>query len=230
VNNPSDHPLAEPFGDIPDPVPVAKAPPRLPELGASPERAQVRRRRTAALVGSVAWLAMHLAVFGVRTDLPRLPLGYVVAQILLPFGVAVLTLVVALGSGRFGLGVRIGLVSSLALLGPASFALIAAGAPVPGEVPAGVASLLGILLCFDITFAWAAVPLLLAALTLRGAFAASTRWRSALVGAGAGLFAGATMNLHCPNTAPLHMLLGHGVPVVGATFAGALLLALWTRP
>lgn len=225
--------MADPFGDIPDPLsaaaPPAARPVRLPELAPSLERTQVRNRRIAALVGSLAWLALHLAVFGVRRDFGQLPLGYAVAQILVPFTVAVVALVVALGSGRLGLGVRMGLVSALAVLGPASFVLIAAGAPVPGEVPAGVATMIGILLCFDITVAWAAVPLLLAALTLHGAFAAAARWRSALVGAGAGLFAGATMNLHCPNVAPLHMLLGHGAPVVVATLAGALLLALRAR-
>jgi hypothetical protein len=175
-------------------------------------------------------VGVHLAVFGIRQDLAQLPFAYVAAQILLPFGLAVLALVVALGRGRLGLGVRLGLVSSFAVLGPASFALIAAGAPVPAEMPAGVATPLGMLLCFDITFAWAAVPLVLCALTLRGAFAAGTRWRSALVGAGAGLFAGATMNLHCPNLAPLHMLFGHALPVIVATLAGAFLLALRTRP
>ena len=84
-------------------------------------------------------------------------------------------------------------------------------------------------LCFDITIAAVAVPLLCAAITLRGAFAAGARWRSALVGAGIGLFAGATMNLHCPNVAPGHMLLGHGLAVVVAAALGALALVLRAR-
>ena len=64
---------------------------------------------------------------------------------------------------------------------------------------------------------------------LPGAFATSVRWRSALVGAAIGLFAGATMNLHCPNVAPLHVLMGHGLPVVVATLLGALVLGYRTR-
>ena len=233
MSSPADPPLAETFGDIPDPLSGANppAPPmRLPELAPSPERGLVRKRRVAALIGSLAWVGAHLVVFGIRKDLAQLPFLYVAAQVLLPFSLAVLALVVALARGKLGLGVRLGLVSSLAVIGPASFVLIAGGTPVPTEVPAGVATLIGMLLCFDITFAWAAVPLVLGALTLRGAFAAATRWRSALVGAGAGLFAGATMNLHCPNLAPSHMLLGHGLPVVFATLGGAFLLALRTRP
>jgi hypothetical protein len=233
VTSPADPDFAEAFGDVPDPTSAAKAPVpplRLPELAPSPERALVRKRRMAALVGSLAWVGTHLVVFGIRQDLAQLSFAYVAAQVLLPFALAVLTLVIALASGKLGLGARLGVVSAFVVLGPASFALIAAGAPVPAEVPAGVATPHNVLLCFDITVAWAAVPLLFGALTLRGAFAAATRWRSALVGAGAGLFAGATMNLHCANAAPLHMLFGHGLPVVVATLAGAVLLALRARP
>jgi hypothetical protein len=233
VTSPTDPQLAEAFGGVPDPLSGAEARQpalRLPDLAPSPDRSLVNKRRTAALVGSVAWVGTHLAVFGIRRDLAELPFLYVAAQVLLPFALAVLALVVALGRGKLGLGVRLSLVTSFAVLGPASFALIAVGSPVPGELPGQVATPIGILLCFDLTFAWAAVPLVLCALTLRGAFAAGTRWRSALVGAGAGLFAGATMNLHCPNLAPLHMLFGHGLPVILATLGGAFLLALRTRP
>jgi len=233
VSRPPEPLPTDPFGDIPDPVAqddVPAPPLRAPRLAPSPERAVVQRRRLAALLASIGWIGGHLAVFGVRGDLGQLPFLYVVAEIALPFVVAVASLAIALRPGKLGLGVRAGLISALGLLGPASFVLIAAGAPVPVEVPAGSASLLGILVCFDITVGWAAVPLLLAALTLRGAFPAAARWRSALVGAGAGLFAGATMNLHCPNIAPLHMLFGHGLPVVVATVLGAVLLSLRARP
>jgi hypothetical protein len=90
-------------------------------------------------------------------------------------------------------------------------------------------SVVGSVLCFDITLAWVAVPLVAAAAVLRGAFAAGGRFRSALVGAAIGLFVGATMNLHCPNVAPSHMLFGHGVSVVVAALAGAFALAHLTR-
>jgi hypothetical protein len=231
VTSPSDPQYAD-FGEVPDPLVTAapERPLRLPELVPSPERPQVRNRRVAALLGSLAWIGIHLAAFGIRGDLERLPLGYAVAQILLPFAVAVIALVVAMASGKLGLGMRLGLVGSLVVLGPATFAVTAVGTPVPGDLSASAATLTGILVCFDIMVAWAAVPLVLASLTLRGAFPAAAPWRSALVGVGVGLFAGATMNLHCPNVAPLHMLAGHGLPVIMATVAGALLLALRVRP
>jgi hypothetical protein len=219
------------FSEIPDPdFGAAQSPPSaLPELETSPTRNRRRNRRLAVLTGSVSWLLTHLAVYGIRTDYHELPALYRAAQILLPFLVAIASLFTALSYGKRGLGLRIGLISGLAVLGPLSFCLIAFGAPAPYAAAPGAASLLGILVCFDITVAWAAVPLLGAAFALPGAFASGVRWRSALVGAAVGLFAGATMNLHCPNVAPLHVLLGHGLPVIVATIVGALLLGYRTR-
>lgn len=229
MSNPTDPELAALLGEIPDPArPVSQAAPlRLPNLGSAPTRQVVRRRQVAALVGGLSWLGAHLAVYGIRTDLTGLPLTYVAAQIALPAVLASASLVVALSSGKLGLGLKIGLVSTLAVLGPASFCVIALGAPMPRAPEPG--TLIDTLLCFDITVAWVAVPLLCAAITLRGAFAAGARFRSALVGAAIGLFAGATMNLHCPNVAPAHMLLGHGLAVLIAAALGAVALVLRTR-
>lgn len=232
VTSPPDPDLSALFGEIPEPQPPPPAlgsSLRVPELVASPTRELVRRRRLAAMIGSGAWLLTHLIVYGVRTDFKGLSPLYVAAQILLPFLVAVASLFAALSFGKLGLGAKVGLISGLALLGPLAFCLVAFGAPVPYAPGADAESLLGILVCFDITVAWTAVPLLCAGLTLRGAFATGVRWRSALVGAAVGLFAGATMNLHCPNVAPIHVLVGHGLPVVVATLLGALVLGFRTR-
>jgi hypothetical protein len=229
VSSPTDPEFAALLGEIPDPVAPAggAAPPRLPRLPGAPTRQVVQSRRVAALLGGLSWLGVHLAVYGIRTDLTGLPFMYVAAQIALPVVLGTGSLVVALGSGRLGLGLKIGLVSTLAILGPASFCVIALGAPPPHVPERG--SLTDALLCLDVTIAWAAVPLLCAAITLRGAFAAGARWRSALVGAGIGLFAGATVNLHCPNVGPAHLLLGHGLAVVVAAAVSAVALVGRTR-
>jgi len=233
VTSPPEPDLNAVFGEIPDPeapvLPARHPEVRLPELRASATRETVRNRRLAALTGSAAWLLTHLAVYGIRTDFQGLPALYVAAQILLPFVLAVASLFAALSYGKLGLGVRIGLISGLVLLGPLAFCLVALGAPVPRLTAPEESSLLGMLVCFDITVAWTAVPLLCAALALPGAFAAGVGWRSALVGASVGLFAGSTMNLHCPNVAPLHVLMGHGVPVIIATLSGALVLGYRAR-
>jgi hypothetical protein len=217
------------LSDIPDPGASAPSIPAMPALPASPARRVARNQRIAALAGGGAWLALHLAVYGVRGDLSALPLPYVAAQIALPFAVAAGSLFVALKRGALGLGVKLALVSALAVLGPASFCILGAGAPPPRALEPESSSLIGALLCFDLTTVWAALPLLGAAIALRGAFAVGAPWRSALVGAAIGLFAGASMNLHCPNVAPLHMLFGHGLAVIVAALLGAFVLAYRTR-
>jgi len=189
----------------------------------------VRIHRLAALTASSVWLLIHLAIYGVRIDIHELPELYVVVQVALPFMLAAASLSVAMSSGKLGLGSRIGLVTRLSILGPLAFCLIAIGAPSPYVPAPGAASLLGSLVCFDITVAWTAVPLACAALALSGAFASGARWRSALLGAAVGLFAAATMNLHCSNVAPLHVVLGHGLPVIVATVLGAIALGHRTR-
>lgn len=232
MNRRSEPDLLARLSEIPAPTGDAKMPLvrlRAATLDGVPKRAAVRKRRLAALVASVAWVGTHLAVYGIRSDLDRITPLYMAAQVVLPFTLAMASIIVALAPGRLGLGLKIGLVSTLAVLGPATFCLIALGAPAPYPVPDAAGSLIGILVCFDITVAWAALPLLLAALSLRSAFAAGLHFRSALVGAAAGLFAGATMNLHCPNVSSLHVLLGHGLPVVLAAAAGALFLAFRAR-
>ena len=229
MNRQSEPDLVARFSEIPEPGGDPPMRLRAPANVAAPGRTTVRKQRIAALVASVAWVGTHLAVYGIRSDFARVSLLYLVAQVLLPFVLAIASLVVALAPGRLGLGAKIGLISTLALLGPTTFCLIALGSPPPYVAPDGAGSLIGVLVCFDITVAWAAIPVLLAALSLRGAFAAGSRLRSGLIGAAAGLFAGATMNLHCPNVSSVHVLFGHGLPVVLEAAAGALFLAFRTR-
>jgi hypothetical protein len=221
--------------DIPDPVspegPGNEGSDRLRRtLPAAPTRSTARRRRMVAVGVSVAWLVCHLATFGIRQDMTELPTGYVAAQVGLPILFGASCLVVALAPGRLGLGIGIGVVGTMAVLGPLSFWLLALGVPVPhapGPSPFGF--WMGSLLCLDITLAWAAAPLLLLALSLRRSFVAHATGRSALVGAALGLLSGAAINLHCSNVDPWHMAVGHGVPVLLAALLGAFLVVRWAR-
>jgi len=223
------------LNDIPDPLAEAPAErasataaaPRPPR--ASPTRSQTERRRIAAGALSVAWLAMHLFVYGIRTDFDQLPRTYVAAQVLLPalFGAA--CALVAVAPGKFGLGLGVGLLTSLAIIGPLSFWMLALGTPLP-HAPVPPANFwVSAFVCLDITLAWAAAPLVLAAIALRRAFTTHVAWHSALVGASIGLLSGATINLHCPNVDPAHLLAGHAVPVAVSALVGAFIVARWTR-
>ncbi|MET0413717.1 MAG: NrsF family protein [Polyangiaceae bacterium] len=214
-------------GKAETPAPQQPAPsPRFAETSA--DRAQTRRRRWVALALSGTWLVTHVIAYGVRQDLSSLPYAYVAVQLGLPVAVAVASLVVALRPGKLGLGVGLGAMVTLALLGPLSFWLAALGMPRPTAVT-GNANLFVTLICFDLTLLWSALPLIAAAFSLRRSFASRAVWRSALIGATAGLFSGAAINLHCANGDPLHMAFGHGLPVVLGALVGAFVLARWLR-
>jgi hypothetical protein len=221
--------------EIPDPLAGAPgAPAPAPRFSApSATRSVTQRRRVAALGISVGWLCTHLAVYGIRSDFTRLPAQYVALQILLPALLGAGSLLLAVAPGKLGLGLAAGVVAGFALLGPLSFWLCAAllNRPYPAtdNLLQSGRFWLGALVCLDITLAWAAAPLLLAALTLRRAFPSGARWRSGLVGAALGLLSGAAINLHCPNVNQGHMLLGHGIPVLVAALIGGLVVSRWAR-
>ena len=220
--------------EIPDPLADAPAPMESPLplprfIGAAPVRRETRGRRAAALAVSLAWLSTHLVVYGIRNDFARLPAEYLALQIALPALLGAGSLLLAVAPGKLGLGLSAGIVTSLAVLGPLSFGLVALGVRAPAAAVSGDDFWLGSLVCLDITLAWVAAPLLLAAWTLRRAFPAVAGWRSALVGAALGLLSGAAINLHCPSADPAHLLAGHGVPIVVATLVGGLVLSRWAR-
>jgi hypothetical protein len=209
------------------PEPAQQVPSRSFPAG-SPDRAQTRRRRWLALALSSTWIATHVLVYGVRQDLSSLPYGYVAVQIGLPVAIAGASLSVALAPGKLGLGLGLGAIASLALLGPVSFWFSALAMPSPATAQSN-AGLPAALVCFDITLLWSVLPLVAAAFGLRRSFASQAVWRSALIGAAAGLFSGAAINLHCSNGDPLHMAFGHGLPVVLGALVGAFVLARWLR-
>jgi len=58
---------------------------------------------------------------------------------------------------------------------------------------------------------------------LRRAVPVSVRLRGAALGAAAGAWAGLALLFFCPAAEPLHLLVGHSLPVAAATLLGALL-------
>jgi hypothetical protein len=230
MTTPSEQELLARIGEIPEAgAGTARSAPRLPKYGFSPGRTLTRRGRVLALVASSVWVAINLALFGLRPDVSTLPLPYLEAAVVVPYLLALTCLAVALAPGRLGLGVSVGVLGALTVLGPSSFFLIGAAAPVLHAPAPGSSALEAAGVCLGLSLAWSALPLALARTTLRGAFPAASGWRSALVGAAAGLCAGATIDLHCPNVAPFHLLVGHGLPVLAALSFGAVALSRSAR-
>ncbi len=223
------------FDDIPELPARAEASRTLPNAtpwvrlhGSPPTRAEVGKRRRMAVAVSVAWIAVQFFAFGVRGDLNRLPLSYVLFLILIPLVAGFAALVVSLRSGSLGLGSKTALVSVLALLGPLGFMLAGLLVPAPYEHGETGGLMFGAY-CMNCTVAWALLPIAAAALSLRGAFAAGAVWRSTLLGAGCGLVAAALFTLHCPVVGKLHIALAHGGAVLISAVIGGFCLSWSTR-
>lgn len=202
------------------PEAAGEVPAWVERLPAAASRAEVQRRRLLALLLSASWVGVHLLIYGVRADVQRLPVSYLLAHIGWPLLLSIVSLGVALAKGPRGLGLPVVVLAALAVLGPLSFAALSIGVHAPPRMSSPL-SLVSIWVCFDITLVCSALPLVVAAWSLRKAFAAASSLRALLVGVAAGAFSAAMLNLHCENVEPLHMLLGHAAPTFLLAAVGA---------
>jgi len=227
-----DAPSALPELDaIPDPLSVVDAPLQArvgPRASAGLPRGAVRKARWVGALVSLAWLAGQLGIIGIRFDMPKVPLGYTLGFAVAPALGSLVCFVVALTPGRLGLGLRVGVLSLLALLGPVAFA-VASYAFSPPYPDAPLGTFANGVFCFNIAVAFTVVPLVVAGFALKSAFAASPVYKSALIGAGAGLLVSTTSMLRCPLSGAWHMALSHGGAVIVSALIGGLLLSRVTR-
>lgn len=233
MNDPSNRPLYE----IPDLPGITPSSPELErrvkaaltrERG--PTRSVVMRQRNIALVGTIAWAVVHLNALGPRADLPDLPPWYVASWCIAPAALCGVALWVAVRMQRSALGVRATMAMALSLALPATLMVFALGLPMPHLKGPTVDLWSSTLRCFELTFVGALPPLLFAAIALRRAFATAARYRGALVGSACGLLSGLVMNLHCPVLDPMHLLVGHVIPVLASVLLGAWVGYRWLRP
>ncbi len=223
------------FNDIPDlPEPAAGDPgmlgpaPRLGPFASSPTRRELTKCKRLAIAISLAWFALQLSVFGVRSDLARLSAGYIVALMLGPLAAGGLAVATASLGGRLSLGIRAPFVRALALLAPVSF--ISAGLLMPAPYQGGESGDLALgAACLNCTLLWALLPLTAAALSLRRTFAAGAVGRSALLGGGCGLIAAGMFTLHCPVISNWHLACAHGGAVLLSACLGGAFLPHFTR-
>jgi hypothetical protein len=202
------------------PVPVV--------LGSAPTRSTVQRRQWLALAVAAVWAVAQLAALGIRFDLGKLPSNYVALTVLFPLAIGIVALSLAVQPGRAGLGVPRSWLLPLVVIGPLS--VVGTALLLPEPYASGIAgNRLAIFMCGNLALGWSAVPLLAAALGLRGAFAAGALWRSALVGTACGLGAAVAAQVRCPITGAWHIVLAHGGVVVIAALLGAFLLPRATQ-
>lgn len=216
---------AREFLAIPDPLagrsparPLAPlSPAALGSGGPSPTRADMARRRRVALGLGALWALLIPLVFGLRGDLASPP---VLLQVLLP---ALLACAALWTSQRPRRGLGPSAVEILAL-GAASSALFVATALLAPCEQRGATLVQNALVCGGIELAFSVVPVLLAAWALRRSAVVGPAARGAAVGLAVGFATATALTLHCPQFDGLHVLLGHGLPVLLALGLAALSL------
>ena len=186
----------------------------------APSRAQSNARVAIAFALGFGPIVAFVAYLGIaRGDRPA---GYIA---LVGVGWTLLAIAAtwgALGRGKSMLGrprawlVAIALLLPLALLGVAC----AGYAPWPSAVDLDCARVRDFV-CFDFTSAMSLGPLVAFAIARRGTDPVHPTITGAALGAASGAWGAAAIALHCSYTSPIHVLVGHVVPVVVLALLGA---------
>lgn len=215
--------VAARFARIPDPF-AREAAARPRELDAStlpysPTRATVRMQRLAALAAVALYQGAWIAAFGLRPDVAGRSAWAIAVQVA-PLAVAILALRAAAGSNDRGLARPIASLAALVVVPGALYAVTKLASP---GVTAGAATMWATATCSAWATILSVVPLALALLAFRRAFAAAAGWRTAALGVATGALAAATLNLTCANDCPTHVLVGHAAFIVIGGVGAALL-------
>ena len=186
----------------------------------SPTRARTRALRVialgAAVLCDVGWLLFHT-----RGNLGQQAFSSVAVGIAIPLVAAAVALAAAVRRGPRGLGAPAARIAALAVGAPILFAAatLVAAPPEAGD-PLFWRHAVG---CMTVTALLTLGPLALGLWAFRHGFAAAAGWRTAAIGVAAGALAATTMSLHCSITTAGHVIVGHGLVMIFAGLAGALL-------
>ncbi|EYF01198.1 NrsF family protein [Chondromyces apiculatus] len=226
-------PLFPGLDEIPDPAArvarhLARLPARLPtqesELSAEDSPTRPQRRRLLAFAGilSVGWIAGVVAWSGLRSDIGT---PVTAASLVMLVVLAVVAAAWLMRPGRYGLPPGLRVVQALTLGLPAGFAALALLDAQPGgAVPLGATRA-----CMLLGSFMALVPFSLAVLLLRRSLLTAPSWRGAAVGALSALLGAIGIHACCGCNALDHVLLGHGLPILGGLSLGAAAGAAWGR-
>lgn len=182
------------------------------------------RRRIIAIALVVGMAA--LATMRPRGDFGALPIAQLVVVTALVAAIAVLGLGVAASTKRFA-GPPVRVLFAIAIGAPVLYALATAANPLHGsaDVPAPPTWM-----CLMMAAMVAAAGLGALVAAFRFAVPVAPRARGAALGAAAGAWAGLAMHLRCPSADPIHILIGHAVPIAIVAVLGALVAPRFVRP
>ena len=216
------------LGGAGDPAP-ALSPELERELGGlAPVKTRAPRRQLAGILAlSLLYASGVVALSGLRRDLGALPLAHVVAfaALWLVSFASVSWLVVVPARGQMMPRARLAAV----VAGAAAAILIAAGLFLPRTAPGlstvyapTVSAVVEHAGCIRWGLLGAALPILLAALAVRGSVPVGSRLAAAALGAAGGALGGLVLQFHCPITERFHVGFVHGGLVVLAALVAVL--------
>jgi hypothetical protein len=210
------------LASIPDPLAAQPTPPGRdaaapPAAERGPTRKTLRHRRVFAILSVYVWLLAVQVFIGIRNDVPA---WIMILHVGVPTLLGSVALWLALRPGRLGLGPSFRAVGSFVAVASVVFGVAALCTPC---IEAGLPLLKNSFLCGDWILAIAVVPLFALAWATKRTWAAGAGFRSALLGAAVGFTAAGMQALHCAHSDGMHVLLGHGWPIV-VLGAGAYIL------
>lgn len=189
-----------------------------------------------ALPGAGALVVLgRLAIFGsspLRVDLPALPFGQLIIELLYFSALGIAAAVVAVRPGRRGLGSPARALAATSLTVAPLYALVALSWPMTCAISEAHASRLHPwgLPCLSVATLVGAITLSLLTYSLRHTVPSAARLRGAALGAASGAWAGLILVLHCSASAPAHIVVGHVLPVAAFVALGTLIAPIFLRP
>jgi hypothetical protein len=202
-------PFAEAASRATEPAPMK---PLAASIGTPPTRAQMKVARIGALALLLASTLGVLASVSARG-------AQALVAIAIPLCAAAWTLVALFRSTT-----KRPPVGTLLVVGLASFAVSAIATAGPGD-----SSVAAMTSCFTGTCVLAAALATPAVYGMRRSFVSGAFLRTSAIGLAAGLVGAGATRAHCPNDALVHVLGGHGIPVMIAIAAVAAIGARFTR-
>jgi hypothetical protein len=191
----------------------------------APSRPSGLRRRGVTLVVGFAFAVASTVACAVLLGPPAIaprPLGYFALVAVAWAAIALVASWVAVGRGRSMLGRPIAQRAAIAMVTPiALIAVATAGSALWPQTIDGNSSLLAHVICGALTLLFALGPLVAFAVVNRRTDPIAPSLTGAALGAAAGAWGALGIELFCTRATPVHIFLGHVVPVAVLVAVGA---------
>jgi hypothetical protein len=193
----------------------------------APSRATGLRRRGVTVVLGFAFAVASTIACAVLLGGPAIeprPVGYFALVAVAWAAIALVASWVAVGRGRSMLGRPTAQRAAIAVVTPiALIAVAAAGSAVWPQTVDGRSSLLAHVICGSLTILFALGPLVAFAVVNRRTDPIAPSLTGAALGAAAGAWGALGIELFCTRATPVHVFLGHVLPVAVLVAVGALI-------